>query len=193
MGEGLGPLTVFEVDDPPFQEWKRQRIQELGVRPPPQLQFVPCDFESTSIAEALAAGGFEAEKACFISWLGVTQYLTREAVTDTLRWAGERPAGSELVLTYLESNAQAANLRNRMAHSGIAVLSDFTTDEMTAMVEAAGFSRVEHLSPDEAEQRYFQGRTDGLKAPEIQRLLERDGVNQRTGRSTGTFRAPCRP
>jgi methyltransferase (TIGR00027 family) len=171
MADGVGTLTVFEVDDPPFQEWKQQRIQELGLTPPPQLHFVPCDFENTSIAEALAVSGFAAEKACFISWLGVTQYLTREAITDTLRWAGQRPAGSELVLTYLESNAQAANMRKRMAQTGIAMLSDFTTDEMTAMVEAAGFSRIEHLSPEEAEERYFYGRTDGLKAPEIQRLL----------------------
>lgn len=171
MGDGLGTLTVFEVDDPPFQEWKQQRIQELGLKPPPQLHFVPCDFENASIAEALAVGRFAAEKACFISWLGVTQYLTREAVADTLRWAGERPAGSELVLTYLESNAQAANLRNRMAQTGIALLSDFSTDEMTAMVKAAGFSRIEALSPGETEERYFRGRTDGLKAPEIQRLL----------------------
>jgi methyltransferase (TIGR00027 family) len=169
-GDGLGNLTVFEVDDPPFQEWKRQRIQGLGLTPPPQLRFVPCDFENTSIAEALAASGFAAENACFISWLGVTQYLTREAVINTLRWAGARPVGTELVLTYLETNA-AVSLRNRVAQTGIVMLSDFTTDEMTAMVEAAGFSRIEHLGPEEAEERYFRGRTDGLRAPGIQRLL----------------------
>jgi hypothetical protein len=58
-----------------------------------------------------------------------------------------------------------------MAQTGIALLSTFKTEEMTAIVEAAGFSRIQHLPPAEAEQRYFQGRTDGLKAPEIQRLL----------------------
>ena len=58
-----------------------------------------------------------------------------------------------------------------MARSGIAMVSDFTTPEMMAMVEEAGFSRIEHLSPEEAEERYFQGRTDGLRAPAIQRLL----------------------
>ncbi len=171
MSDVLGGLTVFEVDDPPFQEWKLQRIEELGLELPPQLRFVPCDFESTSTAVALAAGGFAADEPCFISWLGVTQYLTREAVTETSLWAGERPAGSELVLTYLEANAKAAQLRTSMAHTGIAMVSDFTTPDMTAMVEAAGFSRIEHLSPEVAEERYFQGRTDGLRAPAIQRLL----------------------
>jgi len=171
LREGLGRLNVFEVDDPPFQQWKRQRISELGLKPPPQLRFVPCDFETTSIAEALAAGGFAEDKPCFVSWLGVTQYLTREAVTETLRWAGKRPAGSEVVLTFLESNAQAANLRTAMAQTGVAVLSDFATAEVTAMLEDAGFSRIEHLSPEQADARYSRGRTDGLKPPEMQRLV----------------------
>ena len=46
MGDALGGLTVYEVDDPPFQEWKSQRIRELGLQPPAQLRFVPCDFEA---------------------------------------------------------------------------------------------------------------------------------------------------
>ena len=57
-----------------------------------------------------------------------------------------------------------------MARTGIAMLSDFTTAEMTAMVEDAGFSQIEPLSPEEAEERYFQGRTDGRRAPAIRGL-----------------------
>jgi len=52
------------------------------------------------------------------------------------------------------------------------------------MVEAAGFSRIENLSPEKAEERYFRGRTDGLKAPEIQRLLSAMVLSPRMGRST---------
>jgi methyltransferase (TIGR00027 family) len=171
MGDVLGSLTVFEVDDPSFQTWKRRRIHELGLDPPPQLRFAPCDFETTSIADALAASGFVPDRACFISWLGVTQYLTHRAILDTLRWAADRPAGSEIVLTYLESNAQAAAMRTGMARSGIAVFSDFTTEDVIAMVKEAGFSRIEHLSREEAQAQYFDGRTDGLEAPGTQRLL----------------------
>lgn len=171
MGEALDDLAVFEVDDPPFQQWKRERIAELGLETPGQLHFVPCDFETTAIADALARSGFDAAAPCFVSWLGVTQYLTRQAIAETLRWAGERPAGSQIVLTFLESNAQAAQLRTSMAKTGVAVLSDFATIEMTAMLQAAGFTRIEHLSPEQAEARYFAGRSDGLMAPEIQRLV----------------------
>lgn len=171
MGEGLADLAVFEVDDPPFQAWKRERLVALGLAPPHQLRFVPCDFERTALAAALAAGGFDAAAPCFVSWLGVTQYLTREAVAETLHWAGARPAGSEIVLTFLESNAQALGLKAAMGKAGVEVLSHFTPEAMTALLREAGFSRVEHLTPAEAGERYFSSRTDGLIAPQIQRLV----------------------
>jgi methyltransferase (TIGR00027 family) len=171
MAGKLGKLVVFEVDDPPFQAWKRQRIAKLGLATPLQLRFVPCDFEQTRLEGALAESGFAEDHACFVSWLGVTQYLTRDAIRETLRWAGARPAGSEIVLTFLESNSQAENLKASMAQTGVAVLSHFTPDEMTGMLREAGFARIEHLSPAETQQRYFQDRTDGLSAPQIQRLV----------------------
>jgi methyltransferase (TIGR00027 family) len=171
MGPGLGELTVFEVDDPPFQAWKRGRIEALGLTAPQQLRFVPCDFEQTSLAGALDGCGFADAEPCFISWLGVTQYLTREAIGDTLRWAGGRPAGSEIVLTFLESNAQAETLRSSMAQTGVDVLSSFTPDEMTAMLRGAGFARIEHLTAAAADATYFQNRSDDLRAPQIQMLV----------------------
>lgn len=72
MGERLGSMHVFEVDDPPFQAWKRQRIETEGLLLPDQLHFVPCDFERTSLSRALADAGFDGTEPCFISWLGVT-------------------------------------------------------------------------------------------------------------------------
>lgn len=171
MGERLGSLIVYEVDDPPFQQWKRQRIAELGLAEPELLRFVPCDFETTSIAEALAQADFAASEPCFVSWLGVTQYLTHAAIRETLAWAGARAPGSEIVLTFLESNAQAESLKASMARTGVDVLSHFLPGEMTVLLREAGFSRIEHLSPAEADALYFRGRSDGLKAPAIQRLV----------------------
>src|SRR5262249_12966962 len=123
------------------------------------------------LTHALAAGGFDENAPCFISWLGVTQYLTREASMQTLRWAGGRPSGSEIVLTFMEAGPQAESLKASSAQSGVPFRSFFSADDVTAMLQEAGFSRIEHLTPAQANERYFQGRTDGLKAPEIQRLV----------------------
>ena len=39
-------LSVFEIDPPGPQAWKRQRLIELGFGVPDWLRFVPVDFEA---------------------------------------------------------------------------------------------------------------------------------------------------
>ena len=169
MGDKLGSMIVFEVDDPPFQNWKRERIEKLGLPVPEQVRYVPCDFERMSVEQALADAGFAANEPSFISWLGVTQYLTREAIRHTLRWAGERPAGSEIIVTVVEPGAYEEGANRR---GGIV---DFTSyisvDEMSDMLREAGFSRIEPLTLETAQARYFDGRSDSLTVPQFQRTI----------------------
>lgn len=167
-GDELGSMIVFEVDDPPFQAWKRKRIEDLGLKTSEQVRYVPCDFERMSLESALAAQGFAAGEPCFISWLGVTQYLTLDAIRETLRWAGTRPAGSEIVLTIVEPEgrpAPTAGPRNIVDYTSYISMGD-----MTKMLREAGFSRVEPLERAVADE-FFKGRTDGLATPEFNRAL----------------------
>jgi methyltransferase (TIGR00027 family) len=164
----LGSLIVFEVDDPPFQAWKRRRIETLGLKTPEQVRYVPCDFETMSLEDALAGQGFAADEPCFISWLGVTQYLTLDAIRETLRWAGARPPGSEIVLTFVEPGDRPA------PNSGPRNIVDYTsyisTEEMSDMLREAGFSRIEPLT-QAASDAFFKGRTDGMATPRFNRSL----------------------
>jgi methyltransferase (TIGR00027 family) len=84
--DALAGLRVYEVDDPPLQNWKRARLTQLGVFAPPQCVYVPCDFASQSLSEALRQAGFAADQPAFVSWLAVTQYLSQAAITETLAW-----------------------------------------------------------------------------------------------------------
>jgi methyltransferase (TIGR00027 family) len=169
MGDQLGSMIVYEVDDPPFQQWKQRRIETLGLKIPHQVRYVPCDFERMSLANALADGGFAADEPCFISWLGVTQYLTRDAIRETLRWASERPAGSEIVLTIVDPGAKQAESD---ARRGIVEFTSYISlEEMTDMLRSLGFGRVEPLSLATAQEDYFRGRTDGLAVPPFQRSI----------------------
>lgn len=167
----LRDLAVFEVDDPPMQAWKQARLKALGLVPSATLHFVPCDFERTTLEQALAAHGFHAVTASFVSWLGVSQYLSREAIAQTLRWAAGLPPGSEIVLTFVVPSAQADDIKAQMAERGIAFATFFTPDEISQVLKAAGFRQIDHLTPDRANEVYFAGRTDGLRAPTIERLV----------------------
>src|SRR5712671_159182 len=56
-------LIVFEIDRPGAQEWKRQRLVELGLGVPSFLRLVPVDFESgDNWFERLAASGFDSRR-----------------------------------------------------------------------------------------------------------------------------------
>jgi methyltransferase (TIGR00027 family) len=166
----LGSLMVYEIDDPVFQQWKRERIQEVGLKAPSQLRYAPCDFETMSIAEALAPAGFDADKPAFVSWLGVTQYLTLDAIKETLKWAGELPTGSEIVLTYSDGGDQTETLVSAAAERGVALYSHPSADEVTELLREAGFSQIEQQTRDEEADRYFRDRADGLVAPDYQRI-----------------------
>src|SRR5690242_19852098 len=79
-------MTVFEIDQPGPQAWKRQRLIELGFGVPSFLRFVPVDFEAGDTWwERLAAAGFDSERPAVVASTGVSMYLTKQAITATLR------------------------------------------------------------------------------------------------------------
>jgi methyltransferase (TIGR00027 family) len=164
-------LQVFEVDFPATQEWKRAMLAEAGLAPPLNLTFVPLDFEQHTLADGLAAAGFDKGHSAFFGWLGVVPYLTLNAFRATLRTIAQMPAGSGMSLDYavdrkaLSARAQIAfdALAARVAAAGEPFRLFFTTEELTAELHAAGFREIEQLGSEQINERYFRERADGLK------------------------------
>jgi methyltransferase (TIGR00027 family) len=52
-------LRIWEVDHPATQAWKRQRLADAGIAAPSNLTFAPIDFERETLADGLAAAGFD--------------------------------------------------------------------------------------------------------------------------------------
>jgi methyltransferase (TIGR00027 family) len=94
-------LCVFEVDHPATQAWKRHRLAAAGVPEPRQVAFVAVDLRTDSLLERLINAGFDLSRPAFVAWLGVTQYLTNEAIGATLDVIGGLCPGTELVMEYL--------------------------------------------------------------------------------------------
>ena len=70
------------------------------ITPPDGLSFVGVDLEAEPLADRLAAQGFDPSAPAMVSWLGVSMYLTAEAVAATLATVGGLAAGTELVMEY---------------------------------------------------------------------------------------------
>jgi methyltransferase (TIGR00027 family) len=175
-----GVLQVFEVDHPATQQWKRVRLQELHLTLPKNLTFVPLDFEQQTLADGLRAGGHRSELPTFFSWLGVTMYLTEEAVFETLRYVVSLTPGSEIVFQYVlpesrvneEGRRLLAIFKAASAARGEPWLSQFEPTILTARLKELGFTQVWDFGPEEANTRYFAGRTDGLCAAPTHHLMK---------------------
>jgi methyltransferase (TIGR00027 family) len=94
-------VRVFEVDYAATQVWKRERIRAAGLIEPQSLVFAPIDFERESLSEGLTRVGFRLDQPAFFQWLGVVPYLTKEAVSSTLRFISEVPQ-AVVVFDYAE-------------------------------------------------------------------------------------------
>jgi len=113
-------LRVFEVDHPATQRYKRERLEEVRIPPARGLTFVPIDFETQTLPETLAAGGFRFDRPAFFSLLGVVIYLSDAAVMETMRAVASCAAGSEIVFSFsvpdsMLTEAQQAGRRRSMA------------------------------------------------------------------------------
>jgi len=175
-----GRVAVVEIDHPATQAFKRARLAAVGLEPPPGMYFAACDFERESVVEALARVAFDGDSPAFFAWLGVTMYLTREAIRATLRAVRRVAApGSELVLDYIDAAAfdrrtSTSGVRatlERALRVGEAIITGFAPDAMAAELSGAGFRLVEDLGPEAQEARYFHGRTDGLHAREFDHVV----------------------
>lgn len=158
-------LTIIEVDHPGTQAAKRAALAAAGIEIPPNVRFADIDFERETLAHGLARCGVNTAKPTFFSWLGVTMYLTREAIEATLRTVLSFPKRSEIVFTYAHTDSAASKLATGSASAGEPWLSYFTPDEFGAMLRSLGFSDASFLSREEAERRYYANRTDGFPAP----------------------------
>ncbi|HYW03722.1 MAG TPA: class I SAM-dependent methyltransferase [Gammaproteobacteria bacterium] len=163
-------LRILEVDHAATQAEKRSRIEAAGLVVPPNVRFASIDFARESLEGGLAGHGIDTGEPAFFSWLGVTPYLTEAAIEATLRSVAAWPAGSEIVFTFRqpqtrESIPGEAWLERRVADLGEPFLSRFTPDAVKSMLRAAGFSRIEFLTPAAAEERYFRGRPNDLPVP----------------------------
>jgi methyltransferase (TIGR00027 family) len=150
------------------------------VPEPDGLVFVPLDFEQQALVDSLCAAGFRTEQPAFVSWLGTTQYLTADAVFDTLKAVASLAPGSEIVFTYHvpEGTLGASDRRVRQvlsaraARGGTPWISTFEPTTLAARLETPGFAEVVDFGPEQARIRYFTGRTDGLVPPRLSRLMK---------------------
>ncbi len=114
------------------------------------VSYVAHDFEGGSMIGALKAAGLDPDRRTFVIWLGVTPYLTEEALFATLGELARFPGGAEVVFDY--ANPPRRNRRRatrdfhremaeRVAASGEPFRCYLDSAELHARARGLGFCR----------------------------------------------------
>ena len=159
----LRDATVFEVDHPATQRFKRSRVDALAARAK-EVRFVSVDFEHQPLGARLAEEGHDATRPSFWIWEGVVPYLEAEASRATLHAVRARSApGSALAVTYgvAEDGLWLTRFRHAI-HIGFRVLGEplrglTTTAAFHRMLRETGWSVGEDTGPLDWCARYGYG------------------------------------
>jgi len=173
-------LHIFEIDQPRMTDWKRQRLIATGYGIPDRLHIVPVDFEGgESWLEKLSASGFDSAKPAIVASTGVSMYLTREANAATMRQIASLAPGSTLAMSFM-CPMELADPEDRPARgwaeagaraAGTPFITFFSPEEIVAFARQCGFKDAQHVSAAMLNERYFAGRSDGLKTANSEELV----------------------
>jgi methyltransferase (TIGR00027 family) len=98
---GIESVRYFEVDHPLVLKKKRAKLKKILGHLPNHVILVPIDFEKQSLDIELKRAGHNLSSKTLFIWEGVTQYISKEANHNTLKYVAQAAPGSDIVFTYL--------------------------------------------------------------------------------------------
>lgn len=159
--DALRAVTVFEVDHPATQAVKRTALERIGV--PANVRFVAVDFERDDFVVKLCEAGFAPERRSLIVWVGVTYYLTTQAITRAMNQiATLGGTGTRLVFDYIlaevidgtTQNHEALDKAQRVARLGEPWLFGLVPEQVPAFLTSFGFKLMNDYGAAELQARY---------------------------------------
>ncbi|WP_333575430.1 class I SAM-dependent methyltransferase [Sphingobacterium sp.] len=163
-------VDIYEIDQPDTLIWKEEKLIENAYKIPDNLHFVPVDFETTSWWTELLNKGFDTNKKAVVSCTGVTLYLTKKAITDTLKKMTLLASGSTIAIAFYlpleqldeEDKPMQEIAMKGAAASGTPFVSFFSVEDIVKLAGEIGLKEIQTVSTKDMIEKYFKGRTDNL-------------------------------
>jgi methyltransferase (TIGR00027 family) len=168
--EIISQVDIYEIDQPDTLAWKKEKLIENGYKIPDNLHFVPVDFETSPWWNELLGKGFDICQKTFVSCTGVTLYLTKDAITDTLKKMTLLASGSTIAIAFYlplelldEEDKPLMEMSIKgAAASGTPFMSFYSVDEIVKLAEETGLKEIQIVSTKDMTERYFKNRADNL-------------------------------
>jgi methyltransferase (TIGR00027 family) len=147
-----------------LQEPKAEILHKRKLPLPPELVFVPIDFDREDIFEVLTKAGIQEGRKNLFLWEGVSMDLSAEAVDGTLAFIHEHSAlRSQLVFDYLY--ASVLRRENRFygereiyktgSRTGEGWTFGLEEGEVEPFLAGRGFKVIAHYTPPDQERKYL--------------------------------------
>ena len=156
--------TIYELDVPSTQEQKRNCLKMKKIPLPENLVFVPVNFNTDTLGNALISSGYDPARKTLFIWEGVTMYLPADAINDTLSFIKHNSgAESTLVFDYFFESVIKGTCTSYGADKLAESVSDLNEHfkfgiqegKTIEFLEKNGFSLIAHYSPNEFEEKYL--------------------------------------
>jgi len=172
-------LKIFEVDQFEVQTRKRSKLPN-DLPNSENVTYVSVDFNHQSLAEQLLAAGFDQSKSTVFTLEGVSQYITKEAISSTIKEMATltQKTSSTFFLSYVDklldkdpeacfgkgypkAAKRAETIKRLSARVGEPWISFYTAEEIEELLCQNGFSLKENKTLADLNSVYFTpvGRT----------------------------------
>ena len=166
-------LRIFEVDQPEVQARKRSKLPE-ELSNSENMTYVAVDFTHQTLTEQLINAGFDQNKSTVFTLEGVSQYITKEALSSTIKEVAAltQRASSTFFISYVsdlfDKNPEAcfgkgypnAEKRAKLVMYGSAKVGEpwisfYSAEEIENVLSQHGYSVKENVTMKDLNSRYF--------------------------------------
>ena len=166
-------LKIFEVDQPEVSDIKLSKLPK-DLPNLENITYVNVDFSYQSLSEQLLTAGFDQTKSTIITLEGVSQYITKEAVSSTIQELSSitKDARSIFFMSYVDellnkdpaacfgkgypNPSKKANLIQTLsAKVGEPWISFYRDEEIESILAENGYSMKENVTLEDLNSLYF--------------------------------------
>jgi methyltransferase (TIGR00027 family) len=156
---------IFEMDAPATQEAKLVQYQKRNLSIPPNVVFVPIDFDRESLPLKLNQAGFKRNQRSLFILEGVLEYLQPQSVDQMFRTIRELAgAGSEVLFNYVYASVirhedmyyGEEGAMETLAKAGESWQFGIEKGEIGQFLSRYGFELRDHRDSRELEEMYFR-------------------------------------
>jgi methyltransferase (TIGR00027 family) len=157
--------AIFEVDAPTTQQEKQDAFEKRKLSQPPNLVYVPVDFNTERLDDKMKQAGFKTGKKTLSTVEGVTMYLTAEGIEGTFRFIADASAkGSILVFDHIYAGVLRGEnkyygeegMAKSVAKAGEKWQFGLEEGEAHGFVGKFGFSLKDNCNAKQLTERYFK-------------------------------------